>query len=80
MRRRQIIEHGPRRPWWAPWRLVCRCGLEAYPCPAERMLERQRQMRPPPRPIWDRPTSMTPNIGPLLTPGQLWRTRNSGRP
>jgi len=33
-------KHGPRRRWYAPWRPVCRCGLEAYPCHVERMLAR----------------------------------------
>ena len=32
--------HGKRRPWYAPWRVICRCGLGAYPCPAKRMLDR----------------------------------------
>ncbi|MEV6348580.1 hypothetical protein [Actinoplanes sp. NPDC051851] len=24
--------HGRRRRWFAPWRVICRCGLAAYPC------------------------------------------------
>jgi hypothetical protein len=38
-------KHGPRRPWYAPWRLWCRCGLEGYPCAVVRMQQRQRQER-----------------------------------
>jgi len=28
--------HGKRHRWWAPWRTYCRCGMDAYPCAAER--------------------------------------------
>ena len=33
-------KHGLRRLWYAPWRVVCRCGLEVYPCFVERMVAR----------------------------------------
>jgi len=35
------IQHGPRRPWWSPWRVVCRCRMGDYPCAAVRMREAQ---------------------------------------
>ena len=77
MGRPRIIEHGPRRPWWALWQKVCRCGLDAWPCPVVRMLERQAAIRPPGRngrPGWDRPTA---NVlrAPLLTRGPAARAR-----
>jgi hypothetical protein len=31
-------KHGPRRRWFAPWRVICRCGLAAYPCIVMRTL------------------------------------------
>lgn len=34
-------KHGKRRPWYAPWRVICRCGLDAYPCTVVRMQQRQ---------------------------------------
>lgn len=40
-----IISHGRRRLWWAPWIVICQCGLEEYPCAALRMLDLQRRMR-----------------------------------
>lgn len=24
--------HGKVRSWWRPWKIRCRCGLDAYPC------------------------------------------------
>lgn len=27
------MRHRPRRPWWAPWRVYCACGLRSHPCP-----------------------------------------------
>ncbi|WP_213454576.1 hypothetical protein [Rhizomonospora bruguierae] len=27
------MRHHPRRPWWAPWRRHCACGLRSHPCP-----------------------------------------------
>ncbi|BEL09201.1 hypothetical protein Q0Z83_073920 [Actinoplanes sichuanensis] len=35
-------KHGRRRIWWAPWRVVCRCGLAAYPCVVLRTVYRNR--------------------------------------
>lgn len=32
--------HGRRWSVWYPFRWVCRCGLESYPCHVERMLAR----------------------------------------
>lgn len=32
MRRPPYITHGPRRRWYRPWRRICRCGLDAWPC------------------------------------------------
>ncbi|BAL85450.1 hypothetical protein AMIS_2300 [Actinoplanes missouriensis 431] len=46
-RRQQYpIEHGRRRLWrrGRPWKVGCRCGVDAYPCPAER--QRVRCARP----------------------------------
>lgn len=34
--------HGKRRHWRAPWRVVCRCGMDAWPCIVERMLSAAR--------------------------------------
>lgn len=28
---------GPRRRWYAPWRVSCRCGQPVYPCVVEKM-------------------------------------------
>jgi len=35
------IQHSPRRLWYAPWRVVCRCHMGDYPCAAMRMREAQ---------------------------------------
>jgi hypothetical protein len=39
-------QHGPRRRWWWPFSVICRCGLDAWPCPAKRMLDRARLDNP----------------------------------
>jgi len=75
MQRQTIIEHGPRRLWWAPWRQVCRCGLGAWPCYAQRMLERQARLLPLRAPDWN--SAPTVLRAPLLTPGQAARTRQA---
>lgn len=71
--------HGRRRRWFAPWRVICRCGLEAYPCTVVKMLGRsQRQANA--GPAWNEPTRRTPMIRPdrpLLTPGQKARSRQA---
>lgn len=33
-------QHGPRRRWWWPFNVICRCGMDVHPCPAKRMLDR----------------------------------------
>lgn len=46
MRHQSVIEHSPRRLWWAPWRRTCRCGEPTFPCFVARLLiieGRQRQ-------------------------------------
>lgn len=30
--------HGRRRRWWVLWTVGCRCGMDAYPCIVEQML------------------------------------------
>ena len=35
-------EHGPQRRRCAPWRRVCRCGLDAYLCIVVRTVYRNR--------------------------------------
>ena len=43
------IQHGQRRVWFRPWQVICQCGLDAWPCPAVRIRERQAElMRRPP--------------------------------
>lgn len=32
--------HGRRWTWRAPFHFICLCGLDAYPCHVERMLDR----------------------------------------
>lgn len=74
--RTTIIEHGPRRRWFRPWGQICRCGLDAWPCPAERMLEQQARMvaeARPARPPWNAPTGRYAT-GPLMTRGQQQRS------
>lgn len=34
--------HGRRWTWRHPFRWVCRCGLDAYPCVVARMQQRER--------------------------------------
>jgi hypothetical protein len=70
--------HGPRRPLLAPWRRICRCGLDAWPCHALLMLQRQAANRPRVRPGWNDPT-LNESSAPLLTRGQAARSRQSGR-
>lgn len=35
-------KHGPRRRWFAPWQVICRCGLDAYPCIVMKTVYRDR--------------------------------------
>lgn len=83
-------QHGARRRWYAPWTVICRCGLKAWPCYVVRMQERQRGMQPVPhRPAsdWASRTSSTvrlprtsmPPARPLLTPGQAHRSAGRTR-
>ena len=75
MRHRWIIEHGPRRLWWAPWRRICRCGRGAYPCYAERMRAAQAAIQHE-RPPWNAPTTVLRD-DPLLTRGRRRRSCGS---
>lgn len=80
------IEHGPRRLWYAPWKVICRCGLGAWPCYVVLMRERQRRMQPPPA-VNNWParasgqtvrlprTAVPATTRPLLTPGQAHRSK-----
>jgi hypothetical protein len=72
-----IIVHSPRRFFWRPWQVVCRCGLGAYPCYAVTMLQRQAAMQPREgtRARVGRSPVMPPRRSPLLTPGQAARSR-----
>jgi hypothetical protein len=40
----QHVRHGKRRPWLRPWRAICRCCLEAWPCPVVRMRQGQADL------------------------------------
>lgn len=87
MRARRHAGHGPRRLWYAPRTVVCRCGIGVWPCYVVQMLDRQRRMQP--RPVendWPArspgsavrlPRMVAPATRPLLTPGQAHRS--SGR-
>lgn len=33
-------QHGKRWTLWHPFSWTCRCGLDAWPCPVKRMLDR----------------------------------------
>jgi hypothetical protein len=33
--------HGRTRRWFRPFTVICRCGLDAYPCPVTRALAAQ---------------------------------------
>lgn len=80
MRQRTIIEHGPRRLFLRPWQVVCRCGLEGWPCYVVMMLQRQAALRAPTatRPPWNGPTRNLPRA-PQMTRGQAARSRQAGR-
>ncbi len=83
------LQHGPRRRWFAPWTVICRCGLGAWPCYAVRMLQDQARMQPrdPGSATWSGPTTAIPALRPflaaperpLLTPGQAHRSRGPTR-
>jgi hypothetical protein len=70
---RNIIEHGPRRLWLRPWKVVCRCGLGAYPCPVVRMRDEQAEMIQTLNNRWNVQTGQY-RVAPLLTRGQAART------
>jgi hypothetical protein len=78
--------HRPIRPWWAPWRRRCRCGVRRWPC-----IDREPPAGPAvadylrgDRPDWTGPTLRlrtvppVPDERPLMTPGQQWRA-DAGR-
>ena len=76
-----IIVHSPRRLFWRPWQVVCRCGLGAWPCYAVTMLRRQAEMQPRQEAAGSRrgrSPVVPPRRSPLLTPGQAARS-SSGR-
>lgn len=77
---RYHLKHGRRRPFFRPWSVVCRCGLDTWPCPVVRMRETQDRMRAsiakPPR---NGPTVRLPMRTPLLTRGQQERSRRGRR-
>jgi hypothetical protein len=86
MARHQALTHGPRRRWIKPWRQICRCGSSRYPCAALRQLEGpQRQSEAPQEvPLWAGSTqelpfistvARLPNVVPLMTPAQRYRSR-----
>lgn len=45
MTRDPYPQHGRRRTWYAPWRVTCRCGLDAYPCIVLRQQQAATQTR-----------------------------------
>ncbi len=81
---RRHIQHGPRRLWLRPWKVVCTCGLGSSPCYAVQMLKRQARMQPRPpmartvrpwaAPLWNGDTQRLDEL-PLLTLGQAERSR-----
>lgn len=75
-----IIVHSPRRLFWRPWRKVCRCGMGPWPCYAVLMRQRQAAMQPPEDTrVWvGRSPVMPRRDSPLLTPGQVARSRQGG--
>jgi hypothetical protein len=86
--RRRHLRHGQWRRWYLPWTVICRCGLNAWPCPAAVMLEQQAAMQAARRPAQSERRSWTaartmqlPVLSvarderPLLTPGQAHRSR-----
>lgn len=34
----QDVQHGPQRLWYAPWRVICRCGYPDADCIIERTI------------------------------------------
>ncbi|WP_213454821.1 hypothetical protein [Rhizomonospora bruguierae] len=71
--------HKPIRRWWAPWRRVCSCGLEGFPCAVVLMREHLNR-----KPSWSQQTTrryptVNPPPGqldmdpPLMTRGAWWR-------
>jgi hypothetical protein len=76
------MKHRSVRRWWAPWRVVCARGCGWFPCPDSVTMD-----RPGPDPFvlrrkdpgWNAPTAKYPNKRPLMTPGQVWRTRRRDR-
>ncbi len=86
-------EHGPRRLWYAPWTVICRCGLRAWPCYVALMRKRQRAAQPVPQPApepgsdWPArngsalrvPRAAAPTDRPLLTRGQAHRSQGRAR-
>jgi hypothetical protein len=80
MRQARHVTHGPRRPWTRPWRLICQCGLAAWPCPVV-ILRKSQAVQPPAneRPVWNGATAALPNTTFRLTPGQLSRGQGNRR-
>jgi hypothetical protein len=80
---REQIQHGPRRCWYAPWRMVCRCGLGPFPCVAARMLQRPKRVEPAAVVnAWNGPTAFIrtpPGRAGSLTPAQAWRAGGGDR-
>jgi hypothetical protein len=87
--RRRHTRHGPRRLWYAPWAVICRCRIGAWPCYVVVMLDRQQRMQPQPRenawagrasvPAFRLPRTAAPTSRPLLTPGQAHRSSGGTR-
>lgn len=77
------MRHKAMRVWWRPWSRRCTCGCQWFPCPDSVTVD------PPPvaqslrlgtnDPHWNNPTVQMRNVGPLMTKGQEWRTRQSRR-
>lgn len=54
MRRDPYPIHGRRRRWFAPFTVICRCGLDAYPCAVVRAFRAQGAEPPvPAESRWD---------------------------
>lgn len=75
------LRHGPRRPWLRPWKRICRCGYDGWPCYPLAMMTAQAlwvQAESDERPGWDAATGRLP-LAPLLTRGQAARSRPRDR-
>jgi hypothetical protein len=74
-RHNSVNRHIPQRRW-LPFLQArrCRCGYN-LPCPVRTTLERQQYFQPVAQPMWGAAAAERP----LMTPGQLHRSRGGAR-